>query len=563
MTAARFGATGSANRTRLIDDCDRARWETAGRAYVRLTTTVGPCRESGTGSLVGSRERVRSALRFWALPSVLLLSLGVLLPNAWVADDAYITLRTVDHFCDGRGLIYNPGERVQAYTHPLWMFALSAVYWVSGAHYWGTIALGLVCSLLAISGFVAWHGRHHGVAAALTLALLGSRAFVDFSTSGLENSLTHGLLVLFYAIFFREPQHERRRWLSSLTLTAAALLLCRMDAIWLVLPALFMAAFQSRTFLSRRALIGALALGMTPWLAWASFALVYYGSAVPNTALAKLHTGLPQSALIQQGVLYVLDVAGRDPWTLLILLSGLLAAALRPAAGTWTLAVGLLFHLAYVLFIGGDFMSGRFFSAPLVLACLIIARSVPQTATTARGLAIAAVLGGCLAVRPTWGLDFQPRDSRFGAEWDRASGVSDEQAYWYRSTGILSARQFGVDMPRSKGRNIAEQTPPGAVLAVGAAGMIGFFAHPTIYILDHFALVDGFLARLPSVPDFRPGHFRREIPAGYRETLASGDNTLQDARLRRIYDDVRQVTRGPLLSADRLKAIGRLHFSRY
>jgi arabinofuranosyltransferase len=254
---------------------------------------------------------------------------------------------------------------------------------------------------------------------------------------------------------------------------------------------------------------------------------------------------------------------GRDPWTLLILISGLLAAVARPAAGTWTLAVGLLLHLAYVVCIGGDFMSGRFFSAPVVLACLIIARSVPQSATTARGLAIAAILGGFLAVRPTWSLDFESQSSRFGAAWDSASGVSDEQVYWYRSTGLLSARRFGVDMPRSKGRDIAEQTPPGAVLAVGAAGIVGFFAHPTTYILDHFALVDGFLARLPSDPDFRPGHFRREIPAGYEETLASGENELKDARLRRLYDDVRLVTRGPLLSADRLKAIGRLHFSRY
>ncbi len=42
-----------------------------------------------------------------------------------MSDDAYITLRTVDNFINGYGLTWNISERVQAYTHPLWMFLLS------------------------------------------------------------------------------------------------------------------------------------------------------------------------------------------------------------------------------------------------------------------------------------------------------------------------------------------------------------------------------------------------------------------------------------------------------
>ena len=46
----------------------------------------------------------------------------VFIVNAWVGDDAYITFRTVDNFVNGYGLTWNTSERVQAYTHPLWMF---------------------------------------------------------------------------------------------------------------------------------------------------------------------------------------------------------------------------------------------------------------------------------------------------------------------------------------------------------------------------------------------------------------------------------------------------------
>ena len=42
-----------------------------------------------------------------------------------MGDDAHMTFRSVWNFVHGYGLTYNPDERVQAYTHPLWMFAIS------------------------------------------------------------------------------------------------------------------------------------------------------------------------------------------------------------------------------------------------------------------------------------------------------------------------------------------------------------------------------------------------------------------------------------------------------
>ena len=47
---------------------------------------------------------------------------------AWLSDDAYITLRSVENFTHGYGAVYNVGERVQSFTHPLWMLLLSGVY---------------------------------------------------------------------------------------------------------------------------------------------------------------------------------------------------------------------------------------------------------------------------------------------------------------------------------------------------------------------------------------------------------------------------------------------------
>ena len=43
----------------------------------------------------------------------------------WLCDDAYISLRTVDNWVAGRGLRWNAFERVQSFTHPLWLLLLA------------------------------------------------------------------------------------------------------------------------------------------------------------------------------------------------------------------------------------------------------------------------------------------------------------------------------------------------------------------------------------------------------------------------------------------------------
>lgn len=68
----------------------------------------------------------------------------IVIRTAWLSDDAYITLRTVDNFVNGYGLRWNIAERVQAYTHPLWMFFLSGVCVVTHEAYFSTLFLYII-----------------------------------------------------------------------------------------------------------------------------------------------------------------------------------------------------------------------------------------------------------------------------------------------------------------------------------------------------------------------------------------------------------------------------------
>ena len=47
--------------------------------------------------------------------------------GAWVCDDIFITFRYVDQLLAGRGVVFNPGERVEGYTHFLWLIVLAAL----------------------------------------------------------------------------------------------------------------------------------------------------------------------------------------------------------------------------------------------------------------------------------------------------------------------------------------------------------------------------------------------------------------------------------------------------
>ena len=76
--------------------------------------------------------------------------LSLIVKDAWVSDDAYITLRVVDNFTHGYGLTWNVDERVQVFTHPLWMFMLSAIYCVVRDVYFSTILLSVVVSFAAV-----------------------------------------------------------------------------------------------------------------------------------------------------------------------------------------------------------------------------------------------------------------------------------------------------------------------------------------------------------------------------------------------------------------------------
>ena len=255
---------------------------------------------------------------------MLAIFIALLVQTSWVEEDAFITLRTVDNFVAGRGLVYNVGERVQSYTHPLWLLLVTIPYYFTHEPYYTVVFLSVLVSLAAVLVLVfgLGIGRRGAVFALVVLTLSG--AYVDYSTSGLENALTHLLLVVFLAVFLRQPSSGRK--LLRLSFVAALGVVNRMDSGLLFLPILVAEFFRTPAPWRRRLWLSV--VGMSPFLLWQLFSLVYYGFLVPNTAVAKLNIDVARVALWQQGGVYLLDSLRTDPITLLVIVTGLVVACL-------------------------------------------------------------------------------------------------------------------------------------------------------------------------------------------------------------------------------------------
>lgn len=498
--------------------------------------------------------------------------LVVLLRNAWVTDDAYITFRVIENFIRGHGPVYNLGYRVQSFTHPLWMVMLTGLYYIAlrlgGTAFWTglydlSLMLSLVLSMAAVL-LMALHIARSARAAVLgMLVLVLSKAFIDYATSGLENPLTYFLIALFMLVYLqKERQHRVRMLLLALIASLAAL--NRMDTVLLFIPALLVDWWQNE---KRWTTLGWMALGFTPLIVWEVFSLLYYGFPFPNTYYAKLTTGALRVELMRQGFFYLFHSIDIDPLTLVFSIYALALVLFNRKRQLLPLAAGALLYQAYVVYIGGDFMSGRFLAAPLFLmVCLTTQYKMLRRPTYHTLLIATAVIGLLSPNNPLLS------DSTYGSEVKNfhqvadQNRVTDERAFYYQILGLLPTKRTAERLAGHWDWD-AWQVDPAAqtVVEINSIGRAGYEGGPNMHVVDYASLADPLLARLP-IPDRRYwiiGHFNRNIPGGYIETLESGENRIEDPSLNEYYDSLSLIIQGDIWDSDRLATIWKINTGQY
>lgn len=501
----------------------------------------------------------------------LLISI-VIFSNAWISDDAGLTFRSIDNLHRGFGPTFNISERVQAYTHPLWMWLLALVTAFSQEYFFTTIIVSILCSVWMLS-IMAW--RIEASDSGLLLVAVGlllSKSFIDYSTSGLENPLAHLLLVSFAAVYLRHLHTPHYRTLSLL---AAAIVLNRQDHLLLIAPALLSLCVRpteqsgSRRIrwqlIDQQALLR-LCIGIVPVALWFGFSFLYYGFLFPNTAYAKLNTDLARSESIQQGVLYLFATMKHDPVACIMLFFGTWLSLHRGHLYHRGLAIGIMLYGVYIVSIGGDFMAGRFVTAPFIMAAVLVATLTP-THVASYAAAIPVLLIGLLHPVNPLQSNYQQL-AQLDPNFSNNNGVADERLYYAETSGVLKldraffAKRYPIENVFTTLVPLAQSA---RTIVAPTVGALGLAVGPDVHVIDELALGDPLLARLPAIynPAWRIGHFYRTIPAGYVESIETGQNRLSDPKLARYYDALRLIVRGPIFDGERLRTLIAFNLGEY
>jgi arabinofuranosyltransferase len=288
-----------------------------------------------------------------------------------VADDAYISFRYLDNWLDGLGLVYNPGERVEGYTNFLWIILLAPLRLLglepeSASLFLSLAALAL--TLWAVFRTASMLAGSPGAGAAALLLAASSAPLAQWTTSGMETTCFAAMLALANLLLVVHRRHS----LGSSLFFALAVLTRPPGALFAAVA--FAAALPWRgpqRLQALRGLAGPFLFFTAILLAQLAFRLAYYGRPLPNTFYAKLSGDLP--SLVPLGLIYLKGflVSGG-----IVLMGSSLLGLLGRRFSNWIMPalVGqVISHLAYVVWVGGDYFPFHRFVVPVIPILAVLA----------------------------------------------------------------------------------------------------------------------------------------------------------------------------------------------
>ncbi len=522
--------------------------------------------------------------KLMAVRAFALIVLGALIARLlWIGDDALITLRTALNLAHGWGAGFNVTEAVQSYTHPLWFLAWTALGKVTGEWILTILALSFVLSIVA-AAMVLWSARSIWLVVLSASSLALSNAFMEWTSSGLENPLawvTVGgftLLALRYANF----QCSSLGFKQGLALGAllAATLLTRLDLLLILFPITVYLIWKFRSRLSFIA-AGVIAAAM-PMVIWFIWSWSTYKSILPNTFLAKQNLNIPKLEIAVQGFRYFWVSIDFDPVTAIVIIGSLLVLLIWGSAAYRLTACGVIIYLTYVFYIGGDFMAGRFISVPFFVLVLLLVKHLStfsnqpfrkiERSEMSIAITIASILSVCTFVAVLGAAGRSPISLTAPSEhrWENSAmgHIYDTRgkfmtlgkgfgqllmSLWEKTTvppfldtttealePLRDVRSAANNWPDRDPNLMIRPTWPDAdgqvtllPSAVGTrCGLIGeaaILTGPTVHWVDGCALTDRFIASIPyesSNFQWLVGHYWRQLPEGYLEAVAKNDPSL-------------------------------------
>jgi len=429
--------------------------------------------------------------------------------HAWGNDDAYIGYRYAKNLAEGNGLVFNPRERVEGYTDPLYVVMLAPAFWVTNYDgiYFFSFFLNLVFAGAAFLLFVAELKRRLGESRALAGAILFALCLPLWVAvaSGLETPQVLAISIAVWVMSERVASDPAPRDVYLLSLAMVLSIVARADGFIIVGIALFYLLIKRRL----RAVLVCASVALATFGLFEVWRLAYYGSPLPTTYYIKVAGPFGariahayeqlRDASVFEGLLplllaipfalgEVIHKMEQGSTTALTAASPPAGQALRGAVTSAntdgliaTLAAELRFDmifppiwLAYWFYIGGDHFFDRFLIILYPLGIFTLLKFFDGKGKT---LAYVVMVLALMEVLPTFKVD-----PRFQYQLDKYD-------CWI-ATGKFLGKNF-----------------PGKTLATGALGKIPFFSG--LYTQDILGLTDPVLAHRPvNAAEFDPGNMK-------------------------------------------------------
>ena len=493
---------------------------------------------SSAGATTTGRRRRAVQVALFLVPIVIILVVGW--SRRWVEEDAFFNFRVVDQIRAGNGPVFNVGERVEITTSTLWLA------WLLAAK---TLVPFVSIEYLSIVGGLFFTGLGLWFAQAGAAELwrgpiprlfvpFGSLIFVavpaqwDWSTSGLENGLSIGWIgaVMYVIARLARPDPDRRRRPVPMGPFRLALAGAVLGLGPLVRPdlAIFSATSLVAVLVVRRAWGRDLACLLGGFFAlpvlFEIFRMGYYGTLVPNTALAKDSSG----AYWDQGWKYFSNFVGTY-WLFVPVAAALLALVLAITVGRsrapiaiWlALPVGGALHALYIIESGGDYLHARLL-LPTLFAVLAPVAAVPWR----RRMFVPLLVAVCWAVASVGFL-------RMTVPFKLTSlthGIVDARRFMQTLVGQDRVPVMASDYKLSEGpaakklqqegkrdfftdtKVLHDSTPRRTTLLPLLSGISGYRAGTDVIVQESYGLGDPVLSRLPPFSGTNPGHRKGPSP---------------------------------------------------
>ena len=506
-----------------------------------------------------------------AIPVVLVVVMGWRL--RWTDDDGFINFRILDQVFAGHGPVFNRGQRVEAYTSPLFLALLGGLRLLLGwaiDQAWLAVVLGIgsmAAGLAAAAAGAARLRRSAGTTGTLwpfgLLVIAALPPTWEYATAGLETGVAFGWVGLAFWAVARCGVGEgcgASPGASGRSAEVAAWVLVLVGLGPLIRPELTLHSLGllvALVLIFRPGAPGAarmLAWALAAPVAYQVFRMGYFAAVVPNTALAKA----AGSARLDQGWFYLSNTV--EPyWLVVPLLAGVVWAVTSrhgsvssrsdpsaPAAviSAVMVVVGVL-QLAYVVVIGGDYMHARMLLVPIFTLCCPVALVGLRAERGARWVQVAAVAAVAAWAVVTAGFLRAPDPQSFGAR-----AVADQRPHFVRLSGNanpVTLEDWKLSYPYAQGTlgrqrwqagddvlisvvpDAPYPPPPGQLpadpgsgtsLFLSGIGVTGSRAGVDVPVIDIHGLADPLAARLPlGQRTGLPGH-ERWLPRSWAEAEA-------------------------------------------